>query len=871
MVGPRPFIGRTGEIDDVLATVAGGHGVTIEGPAGIGKTSLVRGGAAVLSGNPHFTLVPVSATSASQAIPLGALAGHLVGTLPRADDLARVQEALLARAGETKLLIVVDDGYLLDDLSAIVIHQLAVADRALVLATTRETAPASTAFDALVNEGLSERLVLGPLDQPSVASIASAILGGPIDTHLSRTLWAASQGVPMAVTLLLESGVRSRSIAEQHGLWTVCGMLESEPRLRTLIANQMDRLSPAERSAVEVIALSEPLEAAIVDRLVPAPVIASLRASGLVVGVHEEARSGVRLVHPLFGEAARHAISDSDRRDAIDALARALDVSHQADAEILLRVALWGAAADCRLEPDLLVRAAAVARGRSVESQINLLQAALAAGAPAAVSLDLAHTLTMSGRVDDAAAVLTDFDPAGLNPVQRITSATTRAMGLTWTLQRPGTALSVLGEERRTAGSDPFLSAMLDAAEATARLVAGEVAAAAELGRRALATPNIDDDIVVTAATGAMVALGQMGRAHAALAISEQWEGSAERVATSNPPAAAGFVAARWDVLELSGNMTTLAQEAGAAFHRAVEVGDQFMRPRAAKALAMLAFHAARPQRAAHHMRESLVALDGFDRMFTAWSLVQLAEILALSGDSDQARYVLTQSDEVGPLAPVFLADRVLADAAVWASEGQTDRAAAAATARAQTASRAGMPGQALRCWYGALRYGHADAARELAALGSVEGHLASTCRNHAAASAVRSGSALDRVAAEFRSFGACLYAAEAAREASAEHFRAGRPAQGEAALEQATLLLDPADPVFTPALSAAPSAVAALTPRERVVAQLAARGLPDRAIAVRLGLSTRTVETHLTRTYAKLGLQGRVDLTSVFVQPLAE
>ena len=242
-----------------------------------------------------------------------------------------------------------------------------------------------------------------------------------------------------------------------------------------------------------------------------------------------------------------------------------------------------------------------------------------------------------------------------------------------------------------------------------------------------------------------------------------------------------------------------------------------------------------------------------------------------VSGDSDQARYVLSQSDEVGPLAPVFLADKVLADAALWASEGQTDRAAEAAASRAHTASQAGMPGQALRCWYDALRYGHADAARELAALRSVEGHLASTCRNHAAATADRSGSALDRVTAEFRSLGACLYAAEAAREASAEHFRAGRPAQAEAALELAAVLLDPADPVFTPALSAAPSVVAVLTPREREVAQLAARGLPDRAIAERLVLSTRTVETHLTRTYAKLGLQGRIDLTSVFVQPVAE
>ena len=410
---------------------------------------------------------------------------------------------------------------------------------------------------------------------------------------------------------------------------------------------------------------------------------------------------------------------------------------------------------------------------------------------------------------------------------------------------------------------------MLDSAEATARLVAGDATAAAEVGRKALAAPGIGDESVVNAATATIVALGHLGRTPAAIEVSERWRNPAARVAASNPPLAAGFVASRWEVLELSGELASLASEAGAAFRRAVEVGDPFTRPRAAKALARLAFHQARPRVAAHHMRESLVALDGFDRMFTAWSLAQLAEILAAAGDPDQARLVLSQSDEAGPIAPIFVADRVLADAAVLASEGQTIRAAEAAASGGRQASERGLAGQALRCWYAALRYGHADAAPQLAELSSVEGVFAVACRKHAAASADRSGAALDQAAAEFRSFRSHLFAAEAWREASAAHYRDGRPALAEASFEQADALLDPADPVITPALSAAPAVVAILTPREREVARLAARGLSDRAIAEQLHLSTRTVETHLTRTYAKLGLRGRADLTSVYVQPL--
>jgi DNA-binding CsgD family transcriptional regulator len=51
------------------------------------------------------------------------------------------------------------------------------------------------------------------------------------------------------------------------------------------------------------------------------------------------------------------------------------------------------------------------------------------------------------------------------------------------------------------------------------------------------------------------------------------------------------------------------------------------------------------------------------------------------------------------------------------------------------------------------------------------------------------------------------------------------------------------------------------LTPRERQVAELAAAGVRSREIADRLFLSTRTVENHLQRVYAKLGVSGRVEL----------
>jgi DNA-binding CsgD family transcriptional regulator len=54
---------------------------------------------------------------------------------------------------------------------------------------------------------------------------------------------------------------------------------------------------------------------------------------------------------------------------------------------------------------------------------------------------------------------------------------------------------------------------------------------------------------------------------------------------------------------------------------------------------------------------------------------------------------------------------------------------------------------------------------------------------------------------------------------------------------------------------------VEGLTPSERRVAALAAGGASNVEIAQSLFVTTKTVETHLGRTYRKLGIAGRREL----------
>jgi DNA-binding CsgD family transcriptional regulator len=57
------------------------------------------------------------------------------------------------------------------------------------------------------------------------------------------------------------------------------------------------------------------------------------------------------------------------------------------------------------------------------------------------------------------------------------------------------------------------------------------------------------------------------------------------------------------------------------------------------------------------------------------------------------------------------------------------------------------------------------------------------------------------------------------------------------------------------------PTVADELTPSEAEVARLAASGLKNREVAAQLGISTKTVEAHLARAYAKLGVQSRAQL----------
>ena len=79
----------------------------------------------------------------------------------------------------------------------------------------------------------------------------------------------------------------------------------------------------------------------------------------------------------------------------------------------------------------------------------------------------------------------------------------------------------------------------------------------------------------------------------------------------------------------------------------------------------------------------------------------------------------------------------------------------------------------------------------------------------------------------------------------------------------QGTTVLDPvlSSRLAGPPDATSPASGSRLTWRERETVEYVAEGLSNRAIAVRMGVSVRTIEGHLNHAFAKLGVESRTEL----------
>lgn len=837
-----PLVGRESELG-VLARCLEGRGAVVAGVAGVGKTRLAMEAEALAreAGRPVERLV---ATRSARGLPLAPFARFSSGA---ADDPLRVvREALTAGREPGRLLLSVDDGHLLDDASAALVLELCASGAASVLVTLRSREPAPDAVTALWKYELCERIELQPLAHPEVARLLASVLGAPVDNATVFALWEHSNGNVLHLREMVRGGLAEEALVLADGLWSWRGELRAPPRLVELLAARLDGLDADARLALALLALGEPLTWPQLLTLVPEDLAESLADDGMVDVASANASGGdgdgvgeltVRLAHPLFGDVVRQGLSEPARRRLLEELAEAVDPGVEP-----LRVASWSLDAGLPTPADVLLAASRACVFVDAPAGLRFARAALDDATVEAAALVAQHAM-LSHRPAEGEEVLAALDGRTLTAPERAQVAVSRANILTWGLGRPDEAVAVLD----TVGTRDLAS------HAVPMLVfAGRVDDAIDRSAAIQADADSTPAQRLRAAIGAVPALVAAGKPTTALALAGEVLPLVPESSNELPVALSQLGAGITLAQLLSGDLDAPEMLIRPSYDDGVIRNIPLLRGGAALRLGQIALWRGRPVTAVRLLREAVHALRQADAGLLAWAWDTLRMAAALVGHTEVGR-----ADDDVPRFALFVTESHRADAAVAAASGELSAARAAALAGLAAAVEKGHLIQATVLAFDLARYGDTRAA-----LPDCEGALAEMMRSGVAALAAQDGGALEAVADDFAARGYELFAAEMARAAARAYGTEGLRDHERRADARADRLAEACEGARTPLLDDRPAATR-LTPREREIATLAARGVADIEIARRLGLSVRTVETHLHRCYTKLGVTGRQDLAA--------
>jgi DNA-binding CsgD family transcriptional regulator len=908
LVGREQEAARLGTF---LAGVADGpSALVIEGEPGIGKTALLEATLAQAAG---VSVLRARCTDSEAGLAYAGL-GDLLGgvTEPVLAGLPwpqrRALEVVLGRAevgrdpvepqmvgrathavleglaAAAPVLVAMDDVQWLDAASA---RALTFAVRRLgsvvpvgALVTQRSVSgPLPLGLDEALPPERWERLLVGPLDPPDLELLVEERLASPLSRALRRRVAAVAGGNPLyALELAASQRLTDRSRDDLLGL---------PARLNELLADRLGRLpTEATEPLVAVASLAAPTVALIKGAL-GAPAGAGLDAA-LDAGVLLVDEGRLRFSHPLLAVAASARLAPSARRKLHARLAATLtDPEERArhlvlaadgpDAAVAAAVEQGAARARTRGAPEVAAELAeAAVRLTPAEQVEELRRRRIAAGYHRVTAGEIGP-----GRAHLAAA-LEDAPPG---PVQ--TDLRWRLGMLLLSDGHLAGAVELLETALAESCGDQALHAIVARRLAGVYYWQGRAREAVRLMRvavelaQALGDPRAQLD-ALTMGVFAFLMTGELPEDLPARL--EQLAGTAGPLQPHEDPQ---LGLAMVDLAR--GDAASAASRMEGVYRRAVDEGDELALALVPAGLAEVELVRGRWQRAQELAEEALRTTRRLASPFPlARGLLATAMVNAHLGNAEAARAAaveLVEAAERSGLVPFVLEGRaVLGFLALSQGDAQTARAELGPVLERLTDLGVREPVVVRLVWTeldALIELGELDQAAALAK--ELEARGQALDRPFALATAARANG---RIHAARGDLDAALARLE---QALGEHDRLGWPFErartqlvlgmvlrrgkhkraARQTLEEAAVVFDQLGARLWSAKTEAelariggrPPRTGELTPTERRVAELVARGHTNREVADLLFLSVKTVAAHLTRAYAKLGVRSRTEL----------
>lgn len=829
--------------------------VVITGDAGVGKSHLLAAAARHAEAG-GFVIVSVSGTRALSDIPLAAFASMLPSRLAGdAGDLVQIRRVIQERAAGRPVLLGLDDAHLLDEASAALAHQLASDLTVFVIATIRTGETPPDAISALYKDGIASRLSLDPLRRDDLDGFARATLGSRVSVDLVDALWKRTLGNPLFGRELLLQARETGTIVARSGMFQLAGPFTAPETLSELVDVRLAGLSEQHQRAAALVAVGGPLEIELLELLVDPDALVELEAARVLAADELDDALIVRFVHPVYADATRRRLGRLMARQLLRDLANTLEAMPRKRPEDVLRIATWRLDAGADASTALLMQASRLANRRNdfaLAERLGLQAFDLESTLAAATTL--AGSFVEQGRHEEARAILLDsrIDRSRSDQRDRFRATMLEATMTFWGFGDRLAAIVILDQLVAEHPEAADLAASLRAAIEAASTHPVEAMASAPIGSAAAHMPF--------GTYAVLTALTTLGRPESALTavgeLPEFGRGGSRAIAG----AGYGFA------LVESGKVEAALQAGIEHWERAVRSDDVHDRTGWSISNGWAELNFGRLGAAQRWFDEAAEVAPGSAAAIHGYRWARSGSLLtaALVGDLDAARSI---RDELASLpahdATVFAYIEQAGLAWLVAAEQGPDAAVEMLVRLAVVALASNAYAPRLRILMDIARLGQPQTADALLSAGPT---VYDGAFLPAVVEAIRSlaGSApkpITQAAERLHGAGFRVLAAEVAAGAwqrSVDQSDDARTIANYA--RRAQEMRDMIDAYATPSLTVARPEVS-LSRREREIAVLVAEGRSSREVADELIIGVRTVESHLARVYAKLGVRSRIEL----------
>jgi DNA-binding CsgD family transcriptional regulator len=860
-----PLTGRSEEMRAIEAAISTPDvsGIVVCGAAGVGKSRIAREALSAAESRGCEGRWAVG-TSSARTLPLGAFTAWAQSGVTDTVQLVRgVIESLTAAPAGTAVVVAVDDVHLLDDLSTFVMQQIVQRGAAKVVLTVRDGEPVPAAVREIWRVSQFDRLDLQPLSLDETTTLLSATLGGSVDPDAAQRLWTLTCGNVLYLRNIVEQEAADGRLEMQHGYWRWTGDPIVAPGLVELIESRIGDLPAPVADVIDALAVGEPIELAALTRITDPAAVEEADTRGLIALESVVGGVEVRVAHPLYGEVRRKRAAPTRLRRLRGLVASELAASDDGDdVQVAVRRATLSLDSDLTPDADLLVRAAHGAVWLAdLPLADRLAEAAIRAGAGPEANLVRAHALSWLSRGEEADTVLAEIRTGELTDDDRARFAFLRASNMLWVLADPARAKELIEDASRTtsAPAHSYIDAFL-----TVYWFAMDQPGLATQASKDLALDDLPAVVDAEIAWVLAAIAADAGRTTEAVAVADAGYTGATR-SFDAPQMKFNIADAHVSALLLSGRIGDAVDVAERVRRQAADL------PGAAHLLGAAvagraALGAGRLDTASLLLGQAADALSDLGYA-VGWGYryhVPRTTALAVLGSTDEAATALEALDKLQrPFRPLDY-ECSLAQAWVAAGQGAISEAITISLSAAQRAGAKGQFAAEVICLQTATQFGDRSGAprlRELEAI--VEGPRVGLAARFA--EALRDGDAaeLAGVSEDFERMGDLVAAVDAAAHAGIGYRRQDLRGSALGWSTRADALAQQCGGADTPALRQA-SEQLPLTDRELEIVMLIADGVSNRAVAERLTLSVRTVETHIYRAMSKTGTTSRDELANL-------